>query len=252
MAGRRWRGFVLPLLIAALWAAAGWGGLLDRRLWATPDAVAATAVAEFADGDFWRGLGTSLARDLTGFAIGCLTGLVQGAAMASSPLVDRLIGPLFHGVKQIALFAWIPLMSIWLGSDEPAKIAFIALAAHFPVALNTYAGIRAVAPEHREVGRVLRLTGWQRLSRISLPAALPSIASGVQLGLVYSWLATIGAEYFFAVAPGIGNTLMDGRDHFQMALVMFGMVVVGLVGFGLNYFAGRVAASLLGWRGVSS
>ena len=85
-----------------------------------------------------------------------------------------------------------------------------------------------------------------------LPAASPSIFTGLHLALIFAWLATLGAEYLLVSGRGIGNTLIDGREHFWMDLVLFGVLVVGLVGFALNALAGRLEARLLAWRGARS
>jgi sulfonate transport system permease protein len=88
-----------------------------------------------------------------------------------------------------------------------------------------------------EVARVYGFTRWQTIIGVMLPSALPSIFTGLYLALVYSWLATIGAEYLLVSGEGIGNTLIDGSEHFMMDLVLFGMVIIGLVGWGLNALA---------------
>ena len=162
-----------------------------------------------------------------------------GAALGLSRLAERLLGPSFHTFKQISLFAWLPLLSVWFGLGEAAKIAFVALASFVPVAVNTFQGIRAVPLELIEVARVLRLTRWQWLTRLVWPAAAPSVFAGIQLALIYAWLATLGAEYLLVSGPGIGSTLVNGRENVQMDLVLFGVFVVGLIGALMNALAAR-------------
>ena len=140
---------------------------------------------------------------------------------------------------------------MWFGLGDAAKVAFLSLAAFFPVVLNTYEGIRSVPRELVEVARVLRFTRWQLLWRVVLPGATPSIFAGIHLALIYAWLATLGAEYLLVSGQGIGDTMIDGREHFKMDLVLFGVVVVGLVGFALNWIATRIERRLLAWRGQS-
>lgn len=241
-------GYTLPVLVVAVWVVSVKIGLLDPRIWATPDAVIAAAIAEIADGSLFIDLVASLRRVAAGFALGAGAGLLFGILMARVRVFDGLFGPLLNGVKQVALFAWIPLISIWLGSGELAKSAFVALAAFFPVMLNAHEGVRNVDGRHLEVASVLCLTRWQRLRKVVLPAAMPSIATGVRLALIYSWLATIGAEYFFAAGAGIGNSMIDGRDEFRMDLVLLGMALIGLVGFLLNIIAGALEDRTLRWR----
>jgi sulfonate transport system permease protein len=86
---------------------------------------------------------------------------------------------------------------------------------------------------------------------VMLPAALPSIFTGIYLALVYSWLATIGAEYLLVSGDGIGNTLIDGSEHFMMDLVLFGMVIIGLVGWALNVLARRLERRMQRLYGIT-
>jgi sulfonate transport system permease protein len=104
--------------------------------------------------------------------------------------------------KQISLFAWIPLISVWFGLGDVAKVVFLSLAALVPVVVNTCDGLRNVPPSLLEVARVYRFTRWQTIVGVMLPAALPSIFTGIYLALVYSWLATIGAEYLLVSGRG--------------------------------------------------
>jgi sulfonate transport system permease protein len=242
------RGLMLPLFLLLAWVVVCRYGLVNAHILVAPRAVWETAKAQIESGDLWSHLQASLARDLGGFAIGSVLGLVVGGAMGLSRLFDKLVGPTFHAAKQVALFAWIPLMSVWFGTGEVAKIAFIALSAFYPIVVNTHEGIRSVDVEYVEVARVFRFTRWQVLRKVVLPSAVPSIFAGVHLALIYSWLGTIGAEYLLQAGPGIGNLMIDGREQFAMDLVLLGLIVTGVVGFGLNALASAVESRLLRWR----
>lgn len=248
---RALRGWVLPMAMLTLWWAAVRFGWSASPLLVAPAKVWATAVEQVTSGKLLVALQASLWRDLAGFTIGAMAGLAFGAALGVSRLFEKLVGPTFHTVKQISLFAWIPLISVWFGLGDAAKVVFLSLAAFFPVVLNTFEGIRAVPPDLLEVARVLRFSRWQTFRRVVLPAASPSIFAGIHLGLIYAWLATLGAEYLLVAGKGIGNTMIDGRENFWMDLVLFGVIVVGLVGFTLNWIAARIEARLLRWRGRS-
>lgn len=242
------RGWVLPALILLVWwwaVASGWS---TSPLLVSPGAVWDRAVKQFTSGELAVALSASLWRMAWGFAIGSGIGLAFGVLLGSSRWFDRLVGPSFHTLKQISLFAWIPMLSMWFGLGDGAKIAFVAMAAFFPVVLNTFEGIRSVPREYIEVARVCAFSPWQLLTRVIAPSAAPSVFTGIQLSLIYTWLATLGAEYLLASGKGIGNTLIDGREHFEMDLVLFGVVVIGLVGFVLNAVLGALEKRLLAWR----
>lgn len=246
------RGAALPALLFLYWWAAFRFGWTDSPLLVPIEKVWDTAIRLSSDGTLWKSLGASLGRDLTGFALGTSIGLIVGVAFGISRLFENLIGPTLHTIKQISLFAWIPLISAWFGLGDTAKVVFLSLAAFFPVVLNTFEGIRSVPRETIEVGRVFAFSRWQMLTRVVLPAALPSIFTGVYLALIYAWLATLGAEYLLSSGIGIGNLLTDGREHLWMDQVILGVMVVGAVGFSLNLIAGLVEARLLRWRGTST
>jgi len=248
---RALRGWVLPALLLLLWWAAVRFGWSTSPLLVPPAKVWHTAVAQAESGELWVALGASLWRNLAGFVLGASLGLLFGTALGLSRLFEALVGPSFHTLKQISLFAWIPLISVWFGLGDMAKVVFLSLAAFFPMVLNTFEGIRSVPRESLEVARVFAFSRWQLLTRVVLPAASPSIFAGVHLALIYAWLATLGAEYLLVSGKGIGNTMIDGREHFWMDLVLFGVIVVGLVGFSLNWVATQLERRLLAWRGRS-
>ncbi|NTS33089.1 ABC transporter permease [Phyllobacterium sp. BT25] len=242
------RGLTLPILLLILWEGSSRSGLVDPRFLPALEDVFLTAKRELIDNNLIGELGFSLFRNIAGFLLGSALGVLFATLLALSRVADALITPTFNGLKQISLLAWIPLISIWFGFGEQAKIVFVALAAFIPVVLNTYEGMRNVPADLIEVGDALRFTPTQRITRIFLPSALPSIATGVHLGLIYSWLATVGAEYFLAVGPGIGGLIIAGRERFDMALVMVGVIILGIVGFILNRLAAKVENYLLRWR----
>ena len=245
------RGLVLPALLLVLWELATRYHLVNLRLLVRPSLVLATFLRELREGELLGQLGASLARDLAGAVLGSAVGVLVGSAMGVSRFWNRLLGSSFHAAKQVAIFAWIPLMSVWLGTGEPAKVVFIALAAFYPVVLNTFEGIRGVGPEYVEVARVFRFSPLQVFRRVILPGAAPSILAGIQAALVYSWLATIGAEYLLAAGPGIGNLMIDGRESFQMDKVLVGVVLVGAVGACVSAIAAAIGVRQLRWRVTS-
>ncbi|WZB75840.1 ABC transporter permease [Achromobacter insuavis] len=237
-AGRaRWRGLVLPVAAIALWWLLARADLVNSALLVSPGKVLATAADQIVGGKLWRALGASLGRELTGFAIGTLSGLLLGVLLGLSPVFNRTS---FNTSKQISLFAWISLISVWFGLGDTAKVVFLSLAALVPVVVNTCDGVRNAPPKLLEVARVYGYSRWQTFAQVVLPAAAPAIFTGVYLALIYSWLATIGAEYLLVAGVGIGNLLIEGSEHFQMDLVIFGMFVVGVIGWLMNALA-RVA-----------
>ena len=244
-----WRGLVLPLAIVLVWYAVTALNLVNTKLIVPPAGVVAQGLKELANGNFYLGIGLSLWRDLSGFSLGALAGIAVGALIGVSRLADKVIGPTFHTARQISLFAWLPLLSALVGTGDLSKIIFIGFSAFYPVVLGTLEGVRGVNKAHAEVARVYGFTPAQVFFKLILPAASPQILAGLRLGLIYAWLATIGAEYLLVNdGQGIGNTVFKGRMAFNVELILFGLAAIGLVGNVFNRIAAAGERRLLRWR----
>lgn len=244
-----WRGLVLPLAIVLVWYAVTALNLVNTRLIVPPAGVVSQGLKELANASFYLGIGLSLWRDLSGFTLGALAGIAVGALIGVSRLADKVIGPTFHTARQISLFAWLPLLSALVGTGDLSKIIFIGFSAFYPVVLGTLEGVRGVSKAHAEVARVYGFTPVQVFFKLILPAASPQILAGLRLGLIYAWLATIGAEYLLVNdGQGIGNTVFKGRMAFNVELILFGLLAIGLIGNIFNRIAEAAERRLLRWR----
>lgn len=247
-----WRGLVLPLSFVAGWAGVAGSGWVDTKLIVPPWAVVEAAWRFVSDGGFAEGLAASLGRYLAGYAPGGVGGVALGVLMGMSRSASRVIGPSFHTLRQISLFAWLPLISTWLGTGDSARIVLIALSALYPAALGAFEGVAGVSRQWLEVGRVHAFTRAQTLWRLVLPAAAPQIANGLRLALIYAWLATVGSELLLVqYGAGIGDAVMRGRAAFDVALVVFGMLVIGVIGAACNHVAARIEARVVHWRALA-
>ncbi|WP_369805916.1 ABC transporter permease [Sphingobium sp. 15-1] len=213
-----------------------------------PPSVVAQALADMAaSGELQRHVGDSLTRLLVGFAIGAVAGMVFGAALALSRLVEAVLSPLFLTLWQVPVIAFVPLMVMFLGIDEPFKIAVVAIAAFFPMALATFDGIRGVPRNWFDVAKVYRLSLLQLIRRILLPATVPAVLTGLRISLTRAWVVLVAAE-LLAADSGIGQMMEMGRQLFQIDVVLAGVVVSGLIGFLLDRGARWVENRATRWR----
>jgi len=243
------RFLVLPAALIALWSWATQQPWVNTKIIVPPSLVLSTAWTELHRPEFYQGVGMSLMRDLSGFTIGALAGTALGILLGVSRWARLLIGPTFHTLRQISLFAWLPLLAALVGSGDLSKIVFIAFSTFYPVVLATSEGVGSVNVAHLEVARVLRFSPTQILFRLILPSASPQILSGLKLGLIYAWLATIGAEFLlYDFSAGIGQTVFKGRSAFRVDLILFGLAVIGLIGHGFTRLAQHAEQRLLRWQ----
>ncbi len=240
-----WRATALPLGLLVLWSASSHLGWVDPQILPAPEAVLRRAWHESHDGMLMVDLGASLLRDVAGFVIGSLAGIAGGTLLGLSATAERLFGPMLRVHRQIALFAWVPLIAVWFGAGEIGKIAFIALAAFQPNLTTSWQAWRALPQSYRELGAVLTLGRLDFIRLIGLPASLPQIFTGLQAGLIYAWQATVAAEIFMTIAPGIGGRMMEGRQLFQMDLVLVCVLLLGLIGIAFNKSASLLEHLLL-------
>ncbi|HVJ43419.1 MAG TPA: ABC transporter permease subunit [Dongiaceae bacterium] len=242
---RLWRAVALPLVLLAAWEASSHSGLVDPHLLPPLEDVVARAWNEGRNGDLLTALSASLGRDLAGFVLGAAAGTAAGLLLGFSRFAENLLGPTLRVHRQIALFAWVPLIAVWFGAGEPGKIAFIALAAFQPGLINIWRGVQEIPQRYRELAAVLTFGRLDFLRFVAIPAMLPAIFTGLKAALIYAWQATIGAELFMTIAPGIGGVMMQGRQLFQMDLVLLTILLLGLVGAGFNTLAGLSETLLL-------
>jgi sulfonate transport system permease protein len=228
------RSIVVPLICAAAWAIAAASGRWNPHLVVPPQALANAFGETMKSADFWQAVGSSLLRLGAGWSIGSLAGVIAGIVVGCSRPAARVIAPSLNSVRQVALFAWIPLLTAWFGDSDTAKVILIALAAFFPAALNTEIGCRETAAGLLEVGRVLEFGTVTTLRRIVLPSARPAIATGLQIALTTAWIGTIGAEYLIDQGTGLGVFLSSARMDNRMDTVLVSIAALGLIGYSLS------------------
>jgi sulfonate transport system permease protein len=248
-AGALGRGLVIPGLIIAGWTVVTHGDLISSNLLVPIERIVALPFSDEAGRHLWAALFASIVRLVLGFAIGATAGIALGALMGASRLADRAVGPSFHALRQIALFAWIPLLTAWFGNGDVPKIVYVAMSAFFPAALNSYIGLRTISVQYFEVADVLRLSQLTRIKRLLLHGALPSIFVGLQIALITAWLGTVSSEYAMGNGRGLGGFLLEGRGQFRMDVVVLGVVVLALVGYLINVGCNKIFRRLLGWQG---
>ncbi|HSC83906.1 MAG TPA: ABC transporter permease subunit [Pseudomonas sp.] len=250
-AGRSWQhlqAWLLPLALTGLWQLVSSAQWVDGNILASPLAVLQATWSGLADGSLGSGLLISLTRALAGLLLGGSLGLLLGVLLGLWRPAQQLLGPTLSALRQVAIFAWVPLLTAWFGLGEGAKLVFVGLATFFPLLVASQRGIAALSPQLDETARVLRLNRRQRLLRLVLPGIAPALFAGLRLALIYAWLGTIGAEYFMPSDGGIASLLIGAQQLFRMDQVMAGMLLIGITGALLNSLGQLIEARATRWR----
>jgi sulfonate transport system permease protein len=236
----------LPLLALALAELAGRLGWVSSNLLPTPSDVA-RALSELG----WRvvagHVAASTARVAAGFAIGAAGALAVGSLVGLSATARSLLDPSFQALRAIPSLAWVPLLLLWLGLGEAPKLAMIAIGSFFPVYMGVASGIRGVDRKLVEVARLMRLDTFALVRRVLLPAALPSVMTGLRNGLSLAWMFMVAGE-LIAASSGLGYLLTDGRETSRADLVLAAIVLLAALGKLSDTAMARLEHRLLRWR----
>jgi sulfonate transport system permease protein len=200
------------------------------------------------NGELLLNLKGSLIRTSIGMVTGVAAGVAIGVLMAFSRTALTLINPLYQSIRQVPLLGLIPLIALWIGNGEEAKIFIIALASFYPMVLNTYEGLRNVDARYSEVGLVYGLSRAQILRRVLLPASLPSFFSGLQQAVPFAWIAAVGGELLLNVGAGLGNLMMSAETSARMDIIIICTASVAALGIAMSGLVSLWSRHALRWR----
>jgi sulfonate transport system permease protein len=244
---------VLPVAIVAVWSLAARYELVAPQILPAPSIVWDTALGLIGSGQLFSELSVSLLRLVVGLAIGGVGGLLVGLLMGLSKTAEAYLAPTVRALWLVPSLGWLPFFMLMFGIGETLKVALIAKACFLPLMINSFDGVRAVSPKHREVARTLELGPFDTLRFVVLPAALPHLLTGFRLSLSKGWQVLILVE-MIASAAGIGYLMTWGRKSFQLDIVLVTMVLIGVVGWLMDRGAVAVQSRYAAWaaRSVSS
>jgi sulfonate transport system permease protein len=221
--------WIVPMVIILAWQAASVTGLIPTRVMPAPTDVALAGWKLLQSGELVQNIWVSFWRASVGFAIGGSIGFLFGLSNGLSELSSKLTDTTLQMVRNVPHLALIPLVILWFGIDESAKIFLVALGVFFPIYLNTLHGIRTVDPQLIEMGRIYGMTNGELFRRVIFPGALPSIFVGVRFALGIMWLTLIVAETI-AASSGLGYMAMQAREFMQIDVVVLSILIYALLG----------------------
>jgi sulfonate transport system permease protein len=239
--------WLLPLAILLGWEAASLAGWLSTRVLPEPLAVFKAFWTLLLSGEIAAHVAVSARRALLGLAIGGGLGLALGLLNGTFRRAETLLDSTLQMVRNIPPLALIPLVILWFGIDESAKLFLVALGVFFPIYLNTFHGIRSVDAGLIEMARSYGLNGWALHRHVILPGALPSILVGLRFSLGLMWVLLIVAETISSQA-GIGYMTMNAREFLQTDVVLVGILLYALLGKLADLLAKGLERRWLRWH----
>ncbi|CAN5321513.1 ABC transporter permease [soil metagenome] len=242
----RWWGLALPLTALFVLELAVDLHWVESRLLPPPSEIAATLLDLTENGLALHVL-ASTARVAVGFAFGASIAIALGAWVGLSRRAQALLDPTVQALRAIPSLAWVPLLLLWLGIDEAPKITLIAIGGFFPVYMGVASGFRDVDRKLIEVAEMAGLSRAALVRRVLLPAAMPSLLTGLRNGLSLAWMFMVAAE-LIAATRGLGYLLTDGRETGRADIVLAAIVLLALLGKFTDTGMARLESHLLRWR----
>jgi NitT/TauT family transport system permease protein len=236
------------LLIIVLWELAT--GVFHVFKWIVlppPTDVFMAMMSMALNGSLFVNAGWSLLRVLLGFLVAAAVAVPLGVAMGWLPEISYIVDPIVEVIRPIPPIAWIGLALLWFGIGINSAIFLVFIGAFFPILLNTIAGVRNVEKRLIEVAYTFGASDWNVLRKVVIPAASPTIYTGLRVGMGIGWMCVVAAE-MIAVRFGLGNMILEGSNLLQTDVVMVGMITIGLLGLTINYVFQVAGNSLFKWQ----
>ena len=249
----RWR--VLPgvermlgvVLVIGMWQVASSVGLIDEQTLAGPATVLHTGWRLLQDGTLQSAIWVSLGRVVEGVAIGVPLATALALLAGLSRLGEDTVDAPMQMLRFLPIIGLQPLIVLWFGIGNSAKVSLIVLGVVFPVYINTFAAIRAIDPRHFELARSVGLGRFATIRRVVLPGALPGFLVGLRLAAAVAWLILVFAEQINAT-NGIGFLMIHAQEFFRTDIIVVGLAVYAVLGLASDVLIRFLEKGALRWR----
>jgi ABC-type nitrate/sulfonate/bicarbonate transport system permease component len=243
----RWASVLLVLAGLAVWELAARMGWISVLFFPAPTSIAAALGEWIANGELAANLGASLYRFGAGLAVGGCAGFVCGIVLGLSPRLRRILDPLVSGFYSLPKLALFPLFLILFGLGDTSRIVLIALAAFFPLLINTMAGVRQINPDYFEIARSYGTSRSMMLRRVVFPGSLPSVLSGIRLAVGTSLMITIAVELINA-RTGLGAVIWMAWQTLRTELLYVALLTAAALGISGHLLLEYLSRRLTPWQ----
>ncbi len=235
------------LVLLGLWQLLATAQVYPAYILPSPEAVFDRFGETLANGSLWKHIGTTTSEALLGFALAFVVAGLLCYPVARSKLVATLLNPLLAATQAVPLIALAPLLVLWFGFGLLPKIITCALIVFFPLLLNAVSGLRGIDPTLREAAAVFGATRWQAFRLVELPLALPTLLTGIKIGLTISITGAVVGE-FITAESGLGYLLNLGRGQFDTALVFVALLTLAFIAILAYALVTLLEKILLSWQ----
>lgn len=236
--------FGLPLALVGLWAA--WATATSPKFFPTPSELVDAFVDTWVGESFFTDVVPSLSRLGLGILASIAVGIAVGTLVGLSRALRELVEPIFEFFRAIPPPVMIPVITVILGATDSTKVIIIVLGAVWPVLLNTIDGVRGTDSVMKETARSFRVTPFQRLWSLVLPAAMPRIMTGIRQAMSIALILMVISE-MSNTSAGLGNRIVYFQRNYLVAEMWSGIALLGLVGVLLALIFGMVERRMLRW-----
>jgi len=235
------------VVLVALWQVASSTGVVDSQTLAGPTTVLHAGWQLVQDGTLQSAIWVSLRRVLEGLAIGIPVGVALALVAGLSRVGDDLVDAPMQMLRFLPIIGLQPLIVLWFGIGNTAKVSLIVLGVVFPIFINTSAAIRAIDPRHFELAKSVELSRWATIRHVVIPGALEAFLVGLRLAVAVAWLILVFAEQINAT-NGIGYLMIHAQEFFQTDIIVVGLAVYAVLGLLSDSFVRFLERRALQWR----
>jgi len=240
--------FATPIVLLLLWETLARTRTIDPRFWPAPSSLLGTLWELIEEGSLLANVRISLGRILVGFAVGAVPAIVFGLLMGLFWPLRVMLMPVAASIYAIPKIALVPLILLVFGLGETGKYVIVAISIFFLVLLNTMAGVLAIDPSFKDVARNLGASRLALFFTVAFPGALPSIFTGLRLGLGFALVVIVGTEYIAPNRDGVGYFIYNSWNTLAINKLFVGLIVTGLMGWLLSLALDLLERVVLPWK----
>jgi NitT/TauT family transport system permease protein len=234
-------------VIIAIWAAMWWSGVVDPGLLPSPAEVLRQFIKMMTEKQLWLDVVLSSRRVLIGVVCGLALAIPVGFLLGWYRGLRAFVDPVINFFRALPPIALIPLVIVYFGIGEPARVSVLIYAAFFSGVIVIYEGIKLIPPIYVRVSKALGATDFEIFKRIVIPAALPHVLTAFRIAVGVCWTTLVAAE-LVAAERGLGAVIVSGQNYFQVPTIFVGIIMIGTVALIMDKILRVATTRLLSWQ----